>query len=492
MKEQEDELKKRDSFIKILEQELSLAKQRHYGRKSEKTNGEAQQYDLFDEASVPDNFSEVESTDEEITITHTRKKPGRKGLPKDLPRISVVHDLSEEEKQCDCGCEMTKIGETKTEQLEIIPAKVRIIENIKYTYACKKCESSIKTSKMPPQPIPKSIATPGLLAYVATAKFCDHLPLYRQEAIFKRMNVNIARNTLSHWMIQLSLLLRPLYNCLLDVINAYDVSYADETRIQVLKEKDRPPDAQSYMWCFIGGPPEKRSIIYHYNVSRAHHVVEEILPDFKGYLHCDGYGAYDTYAADHETKLSACWMHCRRKFYEVTKIVKSEGLAIQAVRLIGKLYKVEAKIKEQKLVPSDIKLFREKHSKPILSDIKKFVEKNMHKVLPKSPLGKAFSYAKNQWEKLIVYVEDGRLEIDNGLTERKIKPFVIGRKNYLFCNSVAGAQAAEILYSLIETCKLHNIEPYAYLKEVSRRMPMMETLDEVEALLPFNIALEES
>ena len=488
----EQQVQQRDTFIETLQQELALAKHRHFGRKSEKYADDAVQHNLFDEAQTPDNVAEIETTDEEITVTYQRKKSGRKSLPKHLPRVQVIHDLLDEEKMCICGCEMTRIGEDKSEQLDIIPAKIQIIEHIKCKYACKGCAASIKTAKAAAQPIPKSIASPGLLAYVATAKFCDHLPLYRQENIFRRMNVDIARNTLAHWVIKSSILLRPLYHCLLHEINADTIAYADETRVQVLKEKDRPAEANSFMWCFIGGAPPRRSVIYHYNRSRAHTVIEELLPDFSGYLHCDGYGGYDAYAGDHNVTLAACWMHCRRKFYEVAKLVKSPGLADKAVKLIAKLYKVEKSIKALGLSPDAIKAYRLEQAKPVLDKIRKFITDNQSKILPKSPLGKAFAYADNQWHKLIVYLEEGRLEIDNGLAERAIKPFVIGRKNYLFCDSVPGAQAAEIFYSLIETCKLHQVEPYAYLRTVLTKLPAMTTLEEMDPLLPFNFKLEHS
>jgi hypothetical protein len=220
------------------------------------------------------------------------------------------------------------------------------------------------------------------------------------------------------------------------------------------------------MWTFIGGPPNKRFVLYHYNPSRAHTVIETILDDFSGWLHCDGFSAYDTYARTRNVKLVGCWMHCRRKFYEITRTTRSEGLAHRAVQIIRELYKIEENIKKQNLTPHQILAVRQEKSQPILNTFKRFLDDGLHKILPKSPIGQAFSYAHNQWSKLTRYVEDGRLEIDNGLSERTIKQYVIGRKNWLFCDSVAGARAAEILFSLIETCVIHGIEPYSYLRHV--------------------------
>lgn len=209
-------------------------------------------------------------------------------------------------------------------------------------------EETIKTAKGPKHPIHKSIAPPGLLGHIAVSKFCDHLPLYRMEGILQRMGVDLARNTLSHWMIKISELLLPIYKLLQYNIITYDVAFADETPVQVLKEANRPPESKSYMWLFIGGPPDKRSILYHYDISRAHTVPLQILEDFKGWLHCDGHLAYDTYARiNPEVILLGCWMHCRRRFYEVAKSIKTEGLAHKAIKKIAKLYRIEDDIKQK-------------------------------------------------------------------------------------------------------------------------------------------------
>ena len=212
-----------------------------------------------------------------------------------------------------------------------------------------------------------------------------------------------------------------------------------------------------------------------------------MLDDFSGFLHCDGFSGYNTYASDHDVKLIACWMHCRRKFYNVAKGVKSVGLAHKAVKMIAKLYKVEKDIKSLNLTHEQITQYRLEHAKPILNKFRDFITEYIDKVLPKSPLGGAFTYANNQWPKLIRYIDDGRLEIDNGLSERAIRPFAIGRKNYLFFNSISGVRAGEVLYSLIETCKAHKIEPYVYLRYVLGKMPSAHSLNDLEQLMPYNI-----
>jgi len=484
----EKKLHLRDTFINELQQALALAKQRHYGRQSEKDLDGVVQLNLFDEAAPPDNSAEIIEADETITVpAHLRKKRGRKPLPKNLPRIQEIHDLAEEDKRCHCGSPLTHIGEDKSEQLDIIPAKVQIIEHIKLKYACKACEGTIKRASAPKQPIPKSIASPGLLAHVLVSKFRDHLPLYRQETIFRRMGVDIARNTLAHWVIKSSEVLLPLYQLLLTNIRTSDIAYADETRVQVLKEAGRAATSKSYMWCFIGGPADKQSVIYRYDPGRAHTVIEEVLDNFSGYLHCDGFSAYDSYAADHPVQLVGCWMHARRYFAEIVKMTKSKGLAHDAIAMIATLYRIEKHMKQQEYNTEQVVQYRQEKSKPILDKIKKWLEKHYPLVLPKSPIGHAIKYCLNQWHKLSCYLEDGRLEIDNGLSERKIKPFVMGRKNWLFSHSVAGVKGSAMIYSLSETAGLYQLNPYAYFRAVLTHVPNAKSKADLIALLPFNI-----
>jgi transposase len=471
-----------------LRHQLNQLLQDKFGTKSEKSKNLPEE--TFDEATEPDNAADIEAIEQEIfVIAHQRKrgKPGRKPLPAHLLRIKQIYDLETSEKICSCGCQLTKIGEEISEQLDIIPATIQVVQHVKYKYACHACEDTIKTALGPKLPIPKSIATPGVLAHVSVSKFKDHLPLYRQENIFRRMGVDIARNTLSLWMIKTAQILAGIYKLAQDIIISHDVAYSDETRVQVLKEPNRKAEDKAYMWCFIGGSAEKRCVIYHYNISRGHAVIEEMLEGFEGFLHCDGFSGYDAYASDHHVELVGCWMHCRRKFFEVARSTKSKGLAHTAVQIIKALYDIEAEMRDQGLSIQQRYDYRQQYSQPLLKQFKTFLDENRIKVLSKSPLGEAFTYAVNQWPKLIRYIEDGRLEIDNGLSERKIKPFVIGRKNWLFCNSIAGAKAAEVLFSIIETCELHKVEPYAYLRFVLTKIPYAKTVEELEQLMPFNV-----
>lgn len=473
--------------IQFLEEQNAAYRLRQFANKSEKIN--PAQASLFDEAELPKNPEKILMAEEEITIaSYTRKKsPGRKPLPAELPRVPRIYDLPDAEKICHCGCELTHIKDEKSEQLEIIPAKIYVIEHIRKKYACKKCEETIKIAPKPITPIPRSIAASGLLSHVLVSKFQDHLPLFRQEQILRRIGVDIPRATLSLWVIKCAELMMPLMKLYHESILSYDISFADETTTQVIKELNKAISSKKYIWLFAGGSPDKFVFYYHYNPSRAHHVVEEFFKDYSGYLHCDGYPGYDALASKNRgIKLVGCLYHARRKFVEVAKLAPNkEGVATYVIKLISELAHVEESIKT--LSSDDKYLIRLKKSEPILESLQNYLKENQPKIPPKSLLGQAVSYTLNQWPKIITYLHDGRLEISNNRSERAIKPFVIGRKGWLFSYSVAGANAGAVIYSVIETCKYHQIEPYEYLRYVLQALPSCQTLEDYKALLPYNI-----
>lgn len=470
--------------VKLLEEYVALAKQRQFAAKSEKIN--INQLSFFDEASAPNPEALLKAEEEIQVASFTRKKPGRKALPKELPRKPVVYDLAESEKICSCGCELSYIGDEKSEQLEIIPAKIYVIQHLRKKYACKKCEETIKIASFPKQPIPRSIAAPGLLSHVLTSKFHDHLPLYRQEQILRRIGVDIPRATMSLWVIKCAELLKDLVNLLHKTILSYDIAYSDETTLQVLKEQKKLVQSKKYMWLFAGGPPDKFCFYYQYHPDRSHQVPKGFFADFKGYLHCDGYPGYDALAAaNNNIILSGCLYHARRKFVEVAKLSRNQDTVSNTViNYIAKIAKIEEEIKE--IDSQNKQKIRTKKAKPILNELHNYLLSKEPHILPKSPLGQAVSYTLNQWPKLLVYLQDGRLENNNNRSERAIKPFVIGRKGWLFADSVAGANAAAIIYSFVETCKWHNIEPYEWFKYVLKNLPLCSG-DQYGELLPFNI-----
>lgn len=482
------ELGSKQQTIQHLYEAIRLLKHDKFGARSEKYSDNNFQGRLFDEASVPDNVSEIEGAEKSITVpAHVRKKPGRKPLSKDLPRIEVIHDLNEAEKHCPCGGTLTCIGDERSEQLDIVPATIQVLVHVHKKYACKGCQETIKTAQKPKQPIPQSIATPGLLAHVLTQKFQFHLPLYRQEQMLNAIGVDIPRATLSHWVIKCSALLQPLVNLLEDEILAYDVAFADESTLQVLKEPGKAATSQSYMWCFAGGKPARFSLVYHYHPNRSHQKAVDFFVGYAGYLHCDGYQAYDTVSRTHpKIKQVGCWYHVRRKFVEATKVSKKAGVATYIVKQIRQLSHIEKVITTQEYDAERARAYRQTHAYKPIEKIKAKLEEQQHKVSAQSTLGKAIHYTLNQWPKLLTYLEDGRLEISNNRMERAIKPFVTGRKNWLFANCVKGAKAAAIIFSLIETCKAHEVNVYAWFRNTLDKIPSCETVEDYEALLPFN------
>lgn len=485
----QEKLEEKNSLIESLEYRLSLALRHRYSRRSEKL-ADPNQMCLFDEADLPpvDDEETQSSDDAQETIdvpAHKRQKAKRKPLPKNLPRDYREYDLTDEEKICDCGTLKTRIGKDDVEQLDIIPAIMYVIVHRKYKYACKACEGNIAQAKAPRQPIPKSKAAPGLLAHVLVSKFCDHLPLYRQKEVLKRTGIDFSRSTLSQWVLKCGDLFKPLINLMQDDILSHDVSYADETTLQVLKEPGRSSQQKSYMWLFGGGAPERFAWVYQYHPSRNSQVADTFFYDYQGYVHVDGYSGYNCLEYRGIT-LVGCMAHARRKFFEVSQAAKKKkGLAHHALTVFKKLYAIEAQAKENAFSPEKIKQDRQNIAKPILESFMAWCHEKSTKVPPKSPIGKAIAYTINHRRRLSVYLNDGRLDIDNNRTERAIKPFVIGRKNWLFNNSHKGAMAAANIYSLIETCKVHQLDPYAYLRFLLQRIPLAETLDDLENLLPY-------
>ncbi len=488
------EKKHLEGKLTYLQEQLNLLLQKRFGPSSEKIQPE--QMRLFNEAETQADEVSAEIEDETVIVPeHQRKKRGRKPLPESLPRVRVEHDLPETEKICDCGCQLTRIGEEVSEQLDIIPAQVQVIQHVRPKYACKGCEETIKTAKLPPQPIPKSNASPGLLAHIAVAKYQDALPLYRQEKILQRIGVDIPRATLANWMIKLGCLIQSLINLLQDRLLSYDVMGMDETPIQVLKEPERKATSKSYLWVQRGGPPDQTVILFHYNPSRGQETAKDLLADYRGFIQSDGYEVYAAIAASRsDITLVGCMAHARRKFDEAVKAQGKKGKpkagkAMMGLAYIQKLYRIEKTLKD--VSPKERYQARLEQAVPVLDQLRGWLDKSMPEVAPASATGKALNYLHNQWDKLIRYLEDGRLSIDNNATERAIKPFVIGRKNWLFSDTQRGARASANLYSLIETAKANGLEPYHYLRYVFKVLPQAQNLEQLEALLPYNVNVEQ-
>jgi transposase len=480
--------------IAALEEYVALNRLKRYGASSEKS---PDQHEMFNEAELlvvaEEMLAEIEQKDREANpSSHLQKKPGRKPLPAHLPRVRIEHDIPDTEKHCPCGCALTLIGEDTSEQLDIIPAKIQVLVHVRKKYACKQCEEGVTTAPLPPQPIPKSNASPGLLAHIAISKYQDALPLYRQEAVLNRSGVEIPRNTLANWMIKAGELLEPLLKVMETQLLTYPVMHCDETVVQILKEPDKLASSKSYMWVRVGGPPTQPIRLFHYAPSRSGEVVSELLEGYQGYLQTDDYAGYNAVAANKGVTQLGCWAHARRKFIDAQKAtagkIKRTGKADMAVSLIAKLYAIEKTIKAADTETRH--RIRQQQAVPQLQKIRDWMDKTLHSTLPKGLLGKAVSYLDKNWHKLTVYTQDGRLAIDNNAAENAIRPFVIGRKNWLFSASVNGAKASANIYSLIETAKANQQEPSQYLRHIFTELPKAITDEEIEALLPWNVKLQ--
>ena len=473
---------KKDEQIHELLQAYNAKLAKEYAKKSEKMPGAGE---VFNEAEDILDEHDKALLATSASVKKEKAKPKRRPLPAQLPRIEVVVDLEEDDKMCDC-CQslLHKMGESSSEALEFVPAHIKVIKTIRPKYTCRHCEregieSVVKTAKMPATVIPKSIATPSLLSQIITCKYQFGLPLYRQETLFADIGIELSRQTMSSWMLRCAELLSPLYQRLKDVLLSQAVIHGDETSLNVINAEK----ATSYMWLYCCGDDRlgkgTNIVLFDYHNSRAGHCVVDFLDSYQGYMHVDGYKAYEQTKAT----LVACLAHIRRKFIEAKGNNKKTVKADVALNLIRKLYGIEQAIKDKS---HDEKFkIRQRKAKPIVDELYQWLIKHKDKIPPKMALGKAITYAINQFEKFRRYLDDGRLSIDNNRAERAIKPFVIGRKNWLFSNTCNGAHASAILYSLVETAKANDLVVHDYISTCLQRLA--EQPDNLEPLLPWNI-----
>src|SRR5271169_390055 len=480
----------------VLEEELRLLRHKIFGRRSERfSEEEKKQSVLFNEAGdAPEVPSQQEATIE--VAAHQRAKRGRRPLPADLLREDVVHDIPESEKICSCGAPLVRMGAETSEQLDIIPVQLKVIRHVRPKYVCKICEGldsahPVKIAPVPAQIIEKSIATPGLLAFVLVSKFCDAIPFYRQETQFARIGIDLPRGDFCNWTAQAALQCDPLMELFLDEIRAGPVVQMDETRVQVMKELGRADTAQSFMWVMRGGQPAKPVLVYRYHPSRSAAIPLQYLSGFHGHLQTDGYEGYAEVGSLPGIVHVGCWAHVRRKFDEAAKASKKSGSAHEALARIGKIYHVERDLRAQTLSAEAFVQNRKDQVLPVLQDFKQWLETKALQVPPSVLLGKAVSYALKEWEKLQNYLDSPYLTPDTNMIENAIRPFVVGRKNWLFSGSPRGAHASATLYSLIETAKANRIEPYRYLRYVFTKLPLAKSKDDYRALTPQQLDLKD-
>ncbi|NLI76513.1 MAG: IS66 family transposase [Candidatus Riflebacteria bacterium] len=486
----------------FLEEENRLLRAILYGKSSEKSKPAGptpeQPHLAFDEPEA-ETAPRPESPAKTIEVAgHTRAKPGRKPIPESLPRVDDPIDLPDAEKFAPCGCPLKRIGEEVSERLDIIPAKIQVIRTIRFKYA-PDCQCAtpagtpgeVKIAPARAELIPHGIATAGLIAFIITAKYVDGIPLYRQELQLIRLGLDsIGRGTLCNWVLLAAAACRRLMELLLGEVLAGPVVNMDETRVQVLREPGRSNTANSYMWVIRGGHPDRPGVVFRYEPSREGRIPEELLRGYRGFLQTDGYIGYEAVGEREGIRHLGCWAHARRKFVEVVKGTKGAAkgsVAQEVIDLIGNLYAIESAADHQCLSPESRALLRQTEAGPILEDLKRRLDQYAKTTPPRSLLGKAITYTLNQWPRLTVYLENGYLRPDNNWAENAIRPFAIDRKNWLFCGSPRGATGSAALYSLIETAKANNLEPYAYLRCLFKALPTATSDDELRALLPQNI-----
>ncbi len=491
-------LAERDALIEHLQEQVRLLLARRFAPSSEKMPDG--QLGLFNEAEASAGAPEpCEGEPGSEVAAHRRARPRRAPLPQGLPRVVIEHRLEASQRTCaQHGVELERFGEVVSEQLDIIPAQVRVLRHVRGKYRCPRCEGHLRTAALPAQPLAKSMASAGLLAFIATAKYADALPLYRQCQQLRRIGVELSRTTLARWMVGAGELVAPLIHVLRDELLDRPCLLMDETPVQVLKEPGKAPESKSQLWAQMSAGPEPPIVLFDYDPTRSGAVPKRLLEGFTGTLHTDGYSGYAPVVREQRLVHLACWAHARRALVDA---LKSLGLnpkklpasppakarrALYALERIRTLYAIERRIRHQP--PEDRAHVRRSESVPVLDALRAWLDDTLGTLPPSSVLGKAMAYLDHQWEALVRYCDDGRYGIDTNPVENAIRPFCVGRRNWLFCDTVAGAHASARLYSLIECAKANGLEPYAYLRHVFTELPKAKSLGEIEALLPTRLA----
>ena len=491
-----EQLRQQNQWLMV---QLRLSKHQQFGVSSEQTNSD--QLCLFNEAETSADLSVQEPELTEVKKhhrKHTRLTTDK--LPEDLPVEIVEHKLPEAERICpDCGNGLHQMGQETREELKIIPAKAVIVRHVRYVYACRNCETNsdhvpIVKADMPEPVIKGGFASPEAIAHIAAQKFMMGSPLYRQEQEWRQKGILLSRQTMANWLIKASeLWLEPIYEEMKRRLCGHEVLHADETTLQVLKEPGKAAQSKSYMWLFrTSGEAKQQLVVYDYQPDRKYARPEEFLKDFSGYLHADGYEGY--HKLPENITVVGCWAHLRRKFTDALKLLPKDkqtgSEAEKGVAYCDKLFHFEKQF--ALLSPENRRGQRDRLSKPLIENFYIWVESLC--ALPKTPMGRATTYAQSQRKYLERYLLDGRLEISNNRAERSIKPFVIGRKNWLFSNTPNGAKASAVYYSLVVTARENGINPFEYLTWILSNAPNLGKpgyVASVKDFLPGSTAIPE-
>lgn len=453
----EGELEKEKEKTAELERLVKLLQRMKFGQSRERFEDPNQtQLPLDVQPEVQEEQEEV--IKQEITYSRAKKKhPGRAKLPDHLPveEIEIYPEGDLSDKVC--------IGKETTDVLDYVPGYFKIKRYIRYKYATKdKDNTQISIGLLPERIIDKGIPSNSLLAILLVFKYCDHLPLYRQKQIFSRENIDIASSTIDGWAAQSMEALKPLYEKLVIDIKNQGYLQVDETTIKVLDEKKKDKSHLGFYWVYHA--PISKLVMFNYSPTRASSAALPVLKNFQGYLQTDGYSGYKAYGAKSGVTHLGCWAHARREF---ERALDNDKIKAQHVLVeIQKLYAVERQAKEDNLNPQQIKELRLQKSLPIINELGKYMVAQINLTLPKSQIGKAFTYSQTRWDNLSAYLYDGNLQIDNNLVENVIRPVALGRKNYLFAGSHDAAQRAAMAYTFFANCKKHDVNPYQWLKYV--------------------------
>lgn len=469
--------------IDDLNGQLYYLKRQFFGKKSEKLDP-AQRL-LFESL-----YNEIESKIEQQKQPQPKKRKtrknanhnGRRALPADLPRKTIEIEPSEEEMVCEnCGSRKSRIGEEVTEKLEYVPASFYVKRYVRNKYACKNCQNNVSIGQLPAMIIDKGVPGESLLAHIITCKYADALPLNRLEDIFKRHGVDITVSNMCDWVGVSADLLKPLVKRMHELIIQSPVINTDDTPIPVKSKKRRGSTYNGYLWVYIDC---NRDVVFEFTPTRSREgPVNFIGKEYTGYVQADAYSGYDELFRVSDATEVGCNAHARRKFEYAL-----DSDPVRAARIMvlwGRLYEIEKRAKEENYSADQLLAVRQTEALPIFDEIKSALNEYKNQVLPKSPMSKAITYALNQWDALRVYTSDPKLSIDNNLSERVLRMVVIGRRNYLFAGSEAGAERAAIIYSLVASCKLNGHDPFAYFNDVLKKVST-HPAERIDELLPSN------